>query len=332
MLNAGGKLDLTTDAVKVVAKRLERSHEDGGSPKAAIMAGLRFDNEPRYCFTNKSIVGSDEPPHWVNLRNPMKVISGSQGCGKTRLLKIWTQLAAEKGFSSLSVSAEMPRRWADEDLFVIDGPTTVAGSPRVAEEVRRSLRKGDVPHLCVVIANPVVHRELNRQFVRQVLRDVYENGHDDVFVTVDDFEWGEDTDLLSWIAQASETRTFQFATTTRRSTDFSMKDFSKLPSELRMYSDSSADRMHAGFNRQDLKIGQFMLNGFLDAVYDTPEELGDPRKSRLGDAAMRAVGRLEAELLKGNVHTHTDRLNAVAKACGFRSWHAVQGRRPKSVF
>lgn len=87
-----------------------------------------------------------------------------------------------------------------------------------------------------------------------------------------------------------------------------------------------------GFNRQDLKIGQFMLNGFLDAVYDTPEKLGDPRKSRLGDAAIRAVGRLEAEFLKGNVRTHTDRLNAVAKACGFRSWHAVQCRRPKIVF
>lgn len=70
-----------------------------------------------------------------------------------------------------------------------------------------------------------------------------------------------------------------------------------------------------GFNRQDLKIWQFILNGFLDAVYDTPEELGDPRKSRLGDSAIRAVDRLEVELLKGSLRTHTDRLNSVAKAC-----------------
>lgn len=330
MLFSKDKFALSADAMKVVAKALAVPDEMGGTPRAAVMAGMRNDNEPRFCFADRFEKGAKTPEAWTNIYKSMKFISGDTGAGKTHLMRTWAQLAAEKGYRSLSLSKEPPRGWADEDISTFDAPASPDEVVAVCDRIRDALTRGEASHIHFSMGPYATQNALYRSVVHRVVDDFVWDGREDILFTVDDFDWREEVPLLYKVSDYASVARFQFATTTRRTADLPAERFAVRPSEIRMLSTHREDDHHAGHNRHDLERGQFLLGDESEKTYRTPKDLGTPGASRLPEFSLRAIARLERAKRERPMETHTERLEAVARACGYRSWHAAQGRAKKT--
>lgn len=168
---------------------------------------------------------------------------------------------------------------------------------------------------------------LYRAAVRKILTQVMSEGREDLIVAVDDFDWSDDMDLLDQISAYIEKRNLRFITTAFRTASLPAERFSVAPTEVRMASIHTSDRFFKSFNRLELKRGEAIVGDNEEDLFTCYNDLNPSPSSCLTPAALRAIEHLRRTRPKWREGSHTDRLEAVARACGYRSWHAAQGRR-----
>lgn len=343
MLFSASKFPLTAEAMKIVAKTLTFPDDLGGSPRAAVMAGMRNDS-PRtgYCaIIMPPQPGSTQKDPSCGLIKPVIFVSGDIGVGKTELLQTWMRLAAEDGYRSLFLCRKIIQNWDDQDVVSLDGPASADEIEGIVAKARDALLRADVSHIHASMVPYADRQDLFRLLVHKTVREIIDNRRQDFVFAIDDMDWSQDQELLREICDyANVTPSFRFFTTSLITADLPAENFVLKPTELLMRTVRKDQMMAGELDRSLLGKGCFYQNKDSDGVYrtytrsrsglHTPTRLREPvRKvtSCLPPPALLAIKRLESALRIHPHSTHTERLEMVARACGYRSWHAAQGKK-----
>lgn len=343
-----GRLAMSPEAMKIAAKILAK-----GRPVPAIMAGLRHDAEK-----------AGGP---LRLPAPIKreaMIIGTLGSGIMPLSRELVNDVSNSGYRIIRFTHATPRFFLPEDVHasrVIWGPDqwfhawegetgismmdlhAVKGS--VHEKVGRYLDSSFAEDTVVMTG----FRLVNLLFTS---REIYENVRDGAVEAIlgrkdlsDCVLVLEDVDLG---ARATESLRNKFAGVFGTFSAYEMERLSFGPDMPCVFGKDSyiCGPEEGGIN---FDAGQYGDRNIKELLTDIRITFRDPdaevkpgedvrfdhrsttRRERPREEIAKAIKRLRADLQNENdqplLKTHTDRLNAVARACGYQDWQAAQGRR-----
>lgn len=313
-MDTHAKLNLSAAAIKAAAKTLKslKDADARGAAAEAVRAGLRQDApEPFVLF------GPDDAE--VTLSNPVAWVVGASGCGKSEAAFAWLRFAAFCGHRTLFVGPEQTflSRWHPQDLTVIDA---VRDGDWQATLIR-GFTSAATPHLALRI--PFIQHDHADNVLRTAVALVSAAAYapKGMWIVLDEVDWR--AHAVTWPAVAEARPDLRFVCLAQHSSHIAAL-IRPQDARVRMWSASAQDAEERSLQNQgealvDLPGGTRVL--------DTPYLWEDTPSRAVSDAAVAAIDRLSAALTAHAPGTHTERLETVARACGFRSWHAAEGRR-----
>ena len=295
------KLCLSQRGMKIVAAALAT----GTPAKEAVRAGMRAS-----CPSSVNVSGSDGAE--ISVTQPVIWVSGTTGSGKSELAHACVRTASAFGRPTLMVSDEtFAQRWDSGDAVRLEDDTCTIDSMRTAFAAGkhvsvRAPRPYDVP--------PAAYEARLSSLLSIVRESVPEDG----LVVLDEVNWLRIPDRSLLISM--ERGQVMCLTQNDRSITHLRTDADAL---IGLFSTDPSD----GPERTKLSAGRgilFSAHGQPDVRFSHHQiaELAERTRAHLTRAVERVVQRLEGRTWD----THTQRLEAVARACGYRSWHAAQGR------
>lgn len=296
-LDTHDQFNLSTPAMKAAARAL-RDHADigpDGSARAAVMAGLRHDHpQPA------RIPHIDGPS--VVLTAPVIWLTGQPGSGLFTLQSLWVSEALHCGHRVLFVSPHSRLLGFREEL-------EDEGVFRVTHNLSDPARQVSAVKIPSYDQASMLH-----PFLSEALGAALENALDSTpepFWVVFD-QHLPDPDLLDKLRSSPRVRTLVTA----------FDPAGDAPKA----GDACVQTLGAKAADADTVVWTMrILQGSEDTRMDA--RLWDPSPKGLIDGAEMVISRLSARPSHGGLRTHTQRLEAVARACGFSSWHAAEGRR-----
>lgn len=318
-----GKLPLSNTAMKVAARNLQQFADHAAAASIAIRAALREDAKNTYELwhrdKSKGRIGVDAPLTWV---------SGGCGSGKTELTYAAARHAARNGYRVVTITTENnhPFRWQKGDRVTVD---LRESWPHSAEEITRQLMPQlsnaaliNLIILCPVLMKSGVDAIPQMEQVRRLVIDALPR---ECFLVIDDpFSPYPMEPILPKLRSALG----KTASMAIISSPYLPDAHSEVIAQGEcLISMRMVEPYDCGFDHRNLRegMGYLHFNGEITAIEGDYEFDLDPAYV-LSDQVRKAIERLEKILNTGETHTHMDRLEAVARACGYRSWHAAQGR------
>ena len=329
------KLTLGPDGMKAVANFLEQNDPTGRFARAAIMAGMRAGGG------NSLIISDQDPAHRTTssaaLAKRVVFVKGSSGSGKSRLIQSWGLDSASLGHLSLNLSRRSPVLWSDEDSVNIIGDGSDAMITETYPVLKEALDKGDLQGVNFSVTEGSDYENF-RYTVREIIRCLVRDRRERLLLTIDDLDWSDNLDALDEICDhADKAAGFRFVATSLVDEDLRAARYASAPTEILMRSVRADKDMFEGLERYALLPGVGIMTG----ASSQPRRISFPkfredylfrRSSVLPRAALSAIRRLDGAAKMRPMRTRTERLETVARCCGYRSWHAAQASTRKEVF
>jgi len=322
-----GKLPLSSAAMKVTARALS----SGMSGHGALMAALRHEEPKPFSLSLRG-----KPDQRVQIDQPLVWISGAVGSGKTEATVSLMKDATRVGYRTVSTSTHNAtlHRWRPEERVAIDlrevedDPEAISCKLRLAKV---AFCGKSAAHLGILLPN--LHKSSVSMAEDLVPALVELSTLLDVETRIVLSDPGHlVTDLLSLVAPLREAAIrsgSQVLIETSR--PFRVLGQSILDEDglLLMYTpeagpDQSSLRSEEGL----LRVGETFMA--IDTGYEAPDLVRAGRDFFAAPSHPQNVyevaKRIDERVRSDPTATHIGRLELVAQACGYRSWHAAQGR------
>lgn len=316
-MDTHAKLNLSAGAIKAAAKTLETFKDADLRRRAteSLCAGLRQDILEPFVVIDMS--GTPVP-----VPNPVTWVSGSSGCGKTEHAFAWLKIAANFGRRTLFVGPEsgLIGRWHPEDIVVIDA----VQDPDWQSALIRGLTASSAAHIALVLPFNQHGHDRNVTISEAALSSLRTHAPAGLRIALDEMDWKALAPV--WPGTAASRPDLRFVCMAQYAPDITplirledahiqMRSISR--HDLRDTPDLTSLREGQAVMRTDQGMRRY------DTLY-----IADEKPSRaLYEPARMAIDRMTSALAAHAPSTHTERLETVSRACGFRSWHAAAGRK-----
>lgn len=308
----------STVAIKVAAKTLGETQ----SARAALMAALRHDHP----LTVSVTMGGAK----THLEHPVIWVFGVTGSCKTHMATAWARAAGSSGHKTCFITTKpgLHNAFPSIESVLLTGSAS-------EDELRNALASPHVP-VTMVLVDPVQKTgDAHSEGVMKAATAFIASDCD--LIIVDDFSRRPlATDAIEMIAEharrsqkrviilADDWNHMRFGLIKENDAVLVMRSVNGPEFTDLLLKNIPWDRGTLCFRHLSaLDIGKGVLmssDGFY--AFEGPY---DPSSSTMFDAPTnRAITALESS---PRATTHTDRLNALALACGFKGWHAVEGRK-----
>lgn len=346
------KLDISAEAMKVAAKRLaDRRLPDAQTARAAVLAGLRHGT--KFGF----LAGSDAGP--VRFGERVTWVVWPEGEGRRELCRRlvaplvaeghrFVRLARQTALENLIASgygqayclnmANPGRGWKttlknlgdnDEPGIAVMGGSTGSGKSDTLSRLIWEIKESDLLNVLTVdspwlrIAADTEHYD--HQSIAEFCVSGYP-GHQGqeaekflaaltpVTVILDGIDLLANDDIVGrLIMRAKKDPEFRLII---------FPDSQQVETLAEAFDDCDLLHAHPVPSRRESFMGTLTTADGKTLVVSVPEA----GSAGLPAAAEAAIERLTASLSQGDGASHVKRLEIVARACGYRSWHAAEGR------
>ncbi|MFG6572036.1 hypothetical protein ACGYLO_10565 [Sulfitobacter sp. 1A13353] len=310
-----GKFALSNAAMKLAARRVASNPD---KIEAAVRAAMWHDASAFFGINNRF----DKSVRYEVIA-PIVWVSGCTGSGKHELTHAASRSAGRAGAQVITLTTlpDMAYRWHEDEREVFD----IREKTLEVAELRRLMKRND-PHLIIrlpVLAKACPERISEVQiFIEEVIQLLNEN----MIFVIDRFVLDVvNLPKLMQHLRAQIRTTGVSAIVSIEERKFSADLVMKGDAEIVMRGIDSTDFDGA---LPELIEGEGFLvqNGKVIPVLSDYEFTYEPMHV-LPAKARNVVKRLKAQLSGGGDLGHIGRLDAVARACGYRNWHTAQGRR-----
>lgn len=244
---------------------------------------------------------------------PLAWVSGSSGSGKTEAANSWLRDAVTSGRPAVMVTTETRfwSQWHPEDVLIIQ--------EYERDLIRDRVRRSERPFTLIVSKPPQTDRQGG-----SVMRDMFLDALDalprDGLLVADEMHWGSvpDRETLTSLNSGQLILLAQ--------SDEAIRHLRR--PEDGFFGALLPRNTIPGDPRADLRTGE----AFYEALNVRIKVDFPYHPDLFGASFLRKPERLALSKLEPNKEalrrvTHMEKLEAVARACGYRSWHAAQGRR-----
>lgn len=322
----GGKFCMTPAAMKAGAREMGMR----GSPAEAVARRAVYASLRHYKAAGPRVFAHDGSEKTLR---KVTIVLGTTGAGKSEAALGWCAKEAARGAASvlignvrcvvgrmgrLSVSAHIsdPMAWdlirsAGEDHLnaMISTPSVKDSGPVSAESLLPLMEA--IPSHSLLVLDGLCSWYAGDGERNEVMRKI----HDRVGNTIMTFQ-----DACSMVRVIGSGDGLSAADT------FLMKSVDKRTAEM-FRPEEERDALSWARDLLDLTSGSGFLLRDGTAIRSTAPHLSSAGEGRiLSRGALNAVRILTERLGEGWPSTHTERLELMARACGYRSWHAAQGR------
>jgi len=309
-----GKFALSNAAMKLAARRVASNPDQ---IEAAVRAAMWHDASAFFAINNRF----DESVRYEIIA-PIAWVSGSSGSGKTELMHAASRNAARAGAQVITLSGycEVAHRWHEDDRAVLD-----LRDHRLEVAEMESFMKRCEPYLIIALPNIFKSRPDHIEAIQDFIMKVIENLSDGMVLVIDEVV----LDLLALPRMVAQLRTH--LASRGINAIISMQDRNDIAPYV---VEGDAEIVMRSFNETDFNgallelvegEGFLVQNGKVAPVL-SDYEFTDKPMHVLPAEAQKVVERLKAQLTDGGNLGHIGRLDAVARACGYRDWHTAQGR------
>lgn len=320
-----GKLTLSNMAMKTAARSLKAISDHPAAASIAIRDAIRADADHLYQIWHR-----DKSKGRMDIDARLTWVSGCCGSGKTELTFAAARNAAHNGYRVVTLTTDnnYPWRWRRDESDVID---LREDWPRSCETRISELesRLADPGLITVIVLVPVLSK-LSVEMADAILplrQLIIDNLPDQCLLVLDDLYSPDPLPRILPKLQDTLRRTGSRAIVSSQDVPEGLSE--QLTSDdyhitMRLLHPSGLSSDH-----RDLRegMGYLHMNGEVIPIEGDYEFDLDPKKVLPGQVR-EVITRLENILSREGNLTHIGRLEAVARACGYRSWHAAQGRRP----
>lgn len=347
MLIEHGKLPLSQGAMKAAAKSLKALNDNPGKALDALRAGLRHDMPRALIFPAKA--GS-----WPEIRitAPLTWYISEIGSGAKEVSNAIARTAAGNGWNTIRNFAtnELAARWHPDEVIVqnfYDTPKGISDRPMT----RRMASPQEVLERRLGLKDVLARHGQGRQFALEIMapdlcrlpdplfreycayyRDLAAQMSEGTLVILDlwHFDLSALRDLSTLLRFHARTKGCQVLLHVRGVG----KDFSEwgIGSEDGLIFGKSSVQVDG----IGVDFGQFKEGQCLIPTQSGPIELEGPyfgldldRPSVFGPDLLAIAERMAEKISEQRPKTHIERLEIVARGCGYRDWHAAQGRKVK---
>lgn len=322
-LHHSGKFPLSSTAMKIAARNLQQFADHPAVASIAIRHAVRADTDHLYKLWHRN-----KSEGQTSVDAALTWVSGCCGSGKTELTFAAARHAARNGrrVVTLTTDHSYAMRWHDEDRVLVD---LREGWPHSEDQIRSRIG----PHLVnpglinLTVLIPVLIKLREELIgVAASLRKYLINHfpHESLFVVDDLYNPYPQEPFLPGLREALHK--------TGSSAIISTQVVPERLSETILENDCqitmrTLDPPQTGLDYKNLRegMGYLHIHGEVIPIEGEYEFSLDPERILCG-ALMEAISRLEKNLSGRDCPTHISRLEAIARACGYRSWHAAQGR------
>lgn len=310
-----GKFALSNAAMKLAARRVASNPDQ---IEAAVRAAMWHDASAFFGINNRF----DENVRYEVIA-PMTWVSGCTGSGKTELMHAASRDAARAGAQVVTLSGycEVAHRWHEDDRAILD----LRDHRLEGSEMERFLRRCE-PYL--IIALPIISKCHPDQIaaIQDFIEKVFDKLSDGMVLVTDEvvLELMALPHLIAQLRKKLAARRIHAMISMQERNDFA-------PYVV----EGDAEIIMRGIDHTDFDgalpeliegEGFLVQNGKVTPVLSDYEFTYEPMHV-FPAKAQNVVERLKTQLSGGGVVGHIRRLDAVARACGYRDWHAAQGRR-----
>jgi hypothetical protein len=322
-----GRFPLSSSAMKAAARALARIPDSGFT---AIMAGLRHDGPNPFNVTLRG-----RPDQQVRLDQPLIWLSGAVGSGKTEAAVSLMKAATRSGYRTVSTSTHNGTlsRWSSEERLGIDltdkgaDPDAVRDALLLAKAAFCGMSAG---HLGIVLPNLDKAPRGTAEALLPALTDLFNilDGETRLVLTDPGLPVPDLLRIASPLREAAIRTGSQVIIETGRPPHVLCEGVLPEDGQLMMYDPERADMSCLRLGEGLLRVGGDLIE--VGTGYESPDLRYDGKDFLIPPSHAPQVhevaARIDARVRSDPPATHIARLELVARACGYRSWHAAQGR------
>lgn len=332
------KLNLSVSAMKAMAKTLKAAAHWDAVPlaHAAVRSGLRHDAPEPLSLTREG----GEPLFFTQL---VVWISGDPGSGKSEMAHTWIRDAARSGHRTLwlDTHTSFAKRWSENDVLVID--TRVSENDHKQNAVQNvsnktvvvveSQRTQDLRTQILEALDPREHRHVHILVDRytpfslehtsrmsMIMSTIHRHAPEGMMVALDEINWQQERSARYLLGPSDKNIKLMCLAQTNGILDNLIEDDDG-------YLLMQSVKKNKDLYRLNLRTGEGLVRGEGQTIYrDLRYVAGETPSLSLNADARMAIKRLTQDLRSQQPQTHMERLACVARMCGYRSWHAAEGR------
>lgn len=324
-----GRLSLSQGAMKSAASFIKNNANDLHCALGALRVGLRKDAPEALAISKNEAE--------IRIGSPLTWYLGGDGAGGARNACALARGAARRGWSVINVTwnpnAQM--HWSPRDHVHLLPEVEDMRSGKAAADLAAAMEKLQVSKsLVATIQMPgwVKISEKEQPVCIDFLRAIGNALQPGVFLIVDRWTGPEEmeTDLCGLLRARAKMVGAQviLLRDDMAWTDPRIEDADGLIVGHSHTSPTLPDHDQRIFDETKVAV---RIEGEFTVVTISAEDGAFYQRPIFDDKFDRAVDRLQRGIDAGKLETHTHRLNAVARACGYADWHAAQGRKPKGL-
>jgi hypothetical protein len=324
-----GRFPLSSAAMKAVARALTHNPESGFD---ALMAGLRHDDPTPFSVSLRGC-----PDRRVALDRPLTWLSGAVGSGKMETALSFMKGATRSGYRTVSTSTHngILGRWRSEERLAINliqkeaDPVALSRALRLAKAAFYGKSAG---HLGILLPNLHEAPLSMAQALVPALTELSTlvDGETRLVLSDPGFLVQDLLRIVLPLREAAIKSGSQVIIETCRSLQALGPGVLPEDGQLLMYNPMSADselsRLQTGEGL--LRVGGELMG--VDTGYEPSNLLREGNEfftpPSHAPQVHEVADRIDARFRSDPRATHIGRLELVARACGYRSWHAAQGR------
>lgn len=322
-----GRFPLSSSAMKAAARALARNPDSGFT---AIMAGLRHDGPNPFNVTLRG-----RPDQQVRLDQPLIWLSGAVGSGKTEAAVSLMKAATRSGYRTVSTSTHngILNRWASEERLVIDltdkraDPEAVSDALRLAKVAFSDM---SAAHLGILLPNLHMAPLGIAETLVPALTELFTLVDAETRIVLSDpgLLVPDLLRIVTPLREAAIRTGSQVIVETGRPLHVLGAGVIPEDGQLLMYDPEGAHTSRLQLGEGLLRVGGDLIE--VGTGYESPDLRYDGKEPHTSPShepqVYEVATRIDARVRSDPPATHIARLELVARACGYRSWHAAQGR------
>lgn len=319
-----GKLPLSNNAIKCAVRCLQAEPARPDRAAIAIRQALCEDATVVFEVNNRSDLKGR-----ISVDAPLTWVSGCCGSGKNELVHGASRSAARNGRRIVMITADarVVQRWHKADVRVIDlREIEFDQSVDLQSLIDASLEDGSIA--CLIILIPVLTKLTTEAAAAfdHLYPHVISRLPKGAFFIIDEVLLSHGTiNFLRGMRNSLSSLGSYAMITCFRIPAACLPEVSSEDCYIQMR-DACSPKAAVSCRSMREGEGLLALNGETIPIEGDYEFSVSPPLV-LSDHVLSVIKRLEERLMKGVAQGHIAHLEAVARSCGYRSWHAAQGRR-----
>jgi hypothetical protein len=310
--------------MKAAARSLKTTADHPATALIAIRDAIRVDADHLYQIWHR-----DKSEGRIDIDARLTWVSGCIGSGKPELTYAAARNAARNGYRVITVTTDnnYPYRWRRDERVVIDLRKSWPHSCETyMSELKSQLADPAIINLAVLVPELLKLSVEETNPILQLRQMILDNLPDHCLFVMDDLFYFHPLPPVLPQLQSALHRTGSRAIVSSQDVPEGISE--QLTSDdchitMRLLHPSGLEKDHSTLREG---IGFLHIDGEVLPI-EGDYEFDLYPNSVFSEQAREVITRLEHILSREGILTHIGRLEAVARACGYRSWHAAQGRR-----